>query len=96
MHINEALNRLGQGAAIEEFDKLLRNACLESVLRDGKSEVNLKLSIAPNGDGVSIETTVSSKTPRLRHAKTFLFLDGDGELTAQDPKQGILTEISRG
>lgn len=91
MNINDTIRRLGQGAAVEEFDTALRTACQQAILRDGKAEVTLKLAISPNGeDGVEIQTTVGCKTPTTRHAKTFLFVDADGELTATDPKQMTL------
>ncbi len=94
MHINEAMKRLGQGKVAEEFEDALRTACQKAVGLDGKSEVSLKLAIVSNGDGVEIQSTVALKTPTVRHAKTFMFLDEEGELTAQDPRQGILQEVT--
>lgn len=94
MNIADTIRRLGQGAAIEEFETSLRNACQQAIERDGKAEVTLKLAILPNGeDGVEIQTTVGCKTPTMRHAKTFLFVDGDGELTVTDPKQMVLADV---
>lgn len=91
MHINDILRRLGQGAAVEELDSSILHACQQAIAKDGKAEVTLKLAILPNGeDGVEIHTTVGCKTPTTRHAKTFLFVDGDGEITVTDPKQGVL------
>lgn len=91
MNIKDTLSRLGQGAVAEELENVLRQACQTAIGRDGKAEVSLKLSISPNGtDGVTIESTVAMKSPNVRHAKTFLFLDDDGDLSVTDPKQMTL------
>lgn len=58
MHITEAMKRLGQGKVAEEFEDSLRTACAKAVELDGKSELSLKLVIAPNGEGVEIQSTV--------------------------------------
>lgn len=88
MNIHETLTRLGQGAVAEELQIQLQKAAQESVAQGGASIVKLTLKLTPNGnDGVEIVSEVSSKTPTVRHAKTFLYLGDDGALSADDPKQ---------
>lgn len=52
-----------------------------------KGEVSLKLSLAVDGDAVTIHAEVSSKTPKAPRGSSFFFVTDDGEITTEHPRQ---------
>lgn len=71
-----------------EIDKVLE------ALRDAagpkskaKGSVTLKLDFVVEGVNVEIEADISSKVPKIKRARTFMFLTQDGQLSTEHPHQ---------
>jgi len=94
MNLTDLIKRFGNGSVAEELDAMIKEAVKKSILRDGKSTVTLKLDFTPNEQsGVIIGHKLALSTPSITHARTFLFVDDDGELSATDPDQARMKEL---
>lgn len=93
MNLIEIIKRFGDGTVADEFESYMKRAAKECVLKDAKSSVTLKLEFTPNEQsGVIIGAKLALAVPSQTHARTFMFLDDDGELTTQPPDQKGLRE----
>lgn len=52
-----------------------------------KGSVTLKLEFAVEGQVVEIAADISSKMPKLKRARTVMFLTADGQLSDEHPDQ---------
>lgn len=83
-----ALGRHDSGAVVETLDEKLREV-LEAVHRTGKKgTLDLKLSVAPNGErGYTVEFHVAAKAPSLSFGQSFYYVDAERNLTRTPPAE---------
>lgn len=102
-NLNQVINRLGQNEVAEELDLKIKDAVRQALAHDGKSTVTLTITVMPSGKTrpgdinpfsrpVEMEGKVTLKTPTVEHSKSVMFMDEDGDLTPDDPKQMLLGE----
>lgn len=64
-------------------------ACQDAAGAKGtaKGEVVVKLKFSVQGASVEIEADISSKRPKMKRPRSFLFLTPSGELSLEHPQQ---------
>lgn len=87
------LNNLRNGSAAEQLSEKL-HACIVAAKETGKiATLKVELKIKPDGpDGkiMFLSEVATAKIPELDKAVTLMFATDNGELTRQDPNQGVL------
>lgn len=78
---------------IEKTLKALQDAAGEK--RSVKGSVTLTLNFSLEGQNMEIEALISSKLPKVKRPRTFMFLTQTGQLSLEHPTQGSLFEGPR-
>lgn len=86
------LGLLEDGQLAKDFQEEIQTAITKT--RDavggrasGSCSITLKLSLKIDGDGVEIASEISSNVPKPRRERTFLFVDKDGAVQTEHPRQ---------
>lgn len=78
---------------IEKVLGTLRDVAGEK--RTAKGSVTLTLNFSLEGQNVEIEAAITSKVPKVKRARTFMFINGAGQLTNEHPSQASLFDGPR-
>lgn len=78
---------------IERTLKALQDAAGEK--RAVKGSVTLTLNFTLEGQNMEIEAAISSKLPKTKRPRTFMFLNGAGQLTNEHPSQTSIFDKPR-
>lgn len=87
-NFTEVLGDLESGRVFHDLNDAL-GLVVEGVKEHRKvGEINLKIKLKPNGStAVSVFVDVTSKVPKAERATTIMFIDEEGSLRREDPRQ---------
>lgn len=78
---------------IDKTLKALQEAAGEK--RSVKGSVTMTLNFSLEGQNMEIEAVITSKLPKVKRPRTFMFLTQNAELSLEHPTQGSLFEGPR-
>lgn len=86
--ITDVIGDLAGGRTMERLTELLQNV-VSAVQETGKDgSLQLTLTIKPNGaHGVIVKDAIKAKTPEMDRGDSVFFIDSDGGLHRNDPRQ---------
>lgn len=87
-NFTEVLGDLESGRVFHDLNEAL-GLVVEGVKKHRKvGEITLKIKLKPNGStAVSVFVDVTHKVPKAERATTIMFIDEDGSLRREDPRQ---------
>ena len=82
-----ALQGYRNGEVLDELGAMLRKVTEASLLAGKTGSVTLKLVVGPSGNAIAVTPEVSAKMPQAKRQAAIFFVDGDFNLTREDPTQ---------
>ena len=82
-----ALQGYRNGEVLDELGTMLRKVTEASLLAGKTGSVTLKLVVGPSGNAIAVTPEVSAKMPQAKRQAAIFFVDGDFNLTREDPNQ---------
>jgi hypothetical protein len=92
--VMETLSGIRRGRFLELCNTQLREVVAAVAAHDGKGELQITLTLSPNGEGqVIAKARVKAKKPMPDVGDAIFYATEDGELERQDPKQRDMEDV---
>lgn len=82
-----ALQGYKNGEVMDELGVMLRKVTEASLLAGKTGSVTLKLVVGPSGNAIAVTPEVTAKIPQAKRQAAIFFVDGEFNLTREDPNQ---------
>lgn len=86
-----SITDLNDGATASDLDRQLREVVLKARETGKPGSITLTLSVEPRGaDSVIVVAKITEKMPKAEEPKSIFFVDDEGQLVREHPKQSTL------
>lgn len=86
-----SITDLNDGATASDLDRQLREVVMKARETGKPGSITLTLSVEPRGaDSVTVVAKITEKMPKVEEPKSIFFVDDDGQLVREHPKQATL------
>lgn len=94
--ITDILRQIRRGQALDQMTRMFDEVKTAVIETHKAGSVTLELSIKPDKDpqAVRLSPVLKMKKPQPDQAESIFFVDADGELHREDPRQGAMFEAA--
>ena len=86
-----SITDLNDGAIASDLDRQLREVVMKARETGKSGSITLTLTVEPRGaDSVIVVAKTATKMPKIEEPKSIFFVNDDGELVREHPKQSTL------